>query len=83
MPRFSQADEAFLKRTMLQRAPDYLYSPEDIQLIMKETAIKKEDIQYWARQFRWKMSINKIPGNMNAEEYLKSSTYSVSDKVTQ
>jgi hypothetical protein len=82
MPRFSQADEAFLKRTMLPRAPTYYYMPEDLELCMKETEKKKEDIQHWARQFRWRASINSLPGGLSAEEYLKASPESLDDKVT-
>jgi hypothetical protein len=82
MPRFTQADEAFLKRTLLSRCPDYFFKPEDIVWIKKETAKEREDIQYWARQFRWKLSINKLPGGLNAEEFLRSSPESLADKVT-
>jgi hypothetical protein len=82
MPRFTQADEAVLRRAMLPRGPDYKYKPEDIEFIKTETGKGKEDIQYWARQFRWKMGINKLPGGLNAEEFLRSSPESSYDKVT-
>jgi hypothetical protein len=81
MPRFTQADEAFLKRTILPRAPDYFYRPEDIELIMKETRNEKEHIQHWARQLRWKASINKLTGGMSIQEFLKASPEALSEKV--
>ena len=83
MPKFNQADDAFLKRTMLPRAPAYHYTPEDIELCMKETENKKEDIQHWARQFRWRASINSLPGGLSAEEYLKATPETLDSKVTQ
>jgi len=67
---------------MLPRGPDYKYKPEDIEFIKTETGKGKEDIQYWARQFRCKMDINKLPGGLNAEEFLRSSPESSYDKVT-
>jgi predicted NUDIX family phosphoesterase len=81
MPRFTQADEAFLKRTMLPRAPDYLFKPEDVELIMKETGKDKEHIHHWARQLRWKAGMNKLPGSMSIEEFLKASAESLDEKV--
>jgi hypothetical protein len=81
MPRFTPADEALLKRTMLPRGPDYFYKPEDIEFIMKESHHEKEHIQHWARQLRWKASINKLPGSMNMEEFLKTSQESLEEKV--
>ena len=62
--------------------PDYKYKPEDINFIKKETGKEREDIQYWARQFRWQIGINKLPGGLNAEEFLRSSPESSYDKVT-
>lgn len=67
---------------MLPRGPDYKYKPEDINFIKKETGKEREDIQYWARQFRWQIGINKLPGGLNAEEFLRSSPESSYDKVT-
>lgn len=56
---------------MLPRGPDYFFKPEDIEFIKTETGKEKGDIQYWARQFRWKMGINKLPGGLNAEDFTK------------
>lgn len=81
MPRFPQADEAFLKRTMLPRAPDYFYKPEDIELITKETGMEESRAQHWAANLRWKAGINKLPGGMSMEEFLKTSPDLLSEKV--
>lgn len=82
MPRFTQADEAFLKRTMLPRAPACFFTPDDVELIVKETGKDKEHIQHWARQLRWKAGMNKLPGSMSIEEFLKASAESLHEKVT-
>ena len=81
MPRFSQSDDAFLKRAMLPRAPGCVFTPEDVELCVRETGHDKETVQYWARQLRWKMSTNKLPSGLNIEEYLKASSGSISEKV--
>jgi hypothetical protein len=82
MPRFSLADEAFLKRTMLPRAPACFYTPEDVEFIKKETGIEKEIIQHWAYNLRWKMGIDKLPDGMDIVEFLKASPESLDGKVT-
>ncbi len=82
MPRFSQADEAVLKQTMLPRAPAYFYTPEDVNLIMKETELEKGAILNWASNMRWKASINSLAGGMSVEEFLKASPESLDNKVT-
>ena len=81
MPRFSQADEAFLKRTMLPRAPACFYTPEDVELSVRETGKKKEDVQHWARQLRWKASIDKLPNRMGILDFLNASPESLDGKV--
>jgi hypothetical protein len=82
MPRFTQADEAFLKRTMLPRAPDYFFTPEDVELIEKETGKDTKVIQHWAANLRWKVSANMLPAGMSTEEFLKASPESLHEKVT-
>lgn len=81
MPRFTQADEALLKRTMLPRGPDYFYKPEDIEFIKKETMKDQPVIQHWARQLRWKVRNNMLPVGITAEEFLKASPESLDGKV--
>ena len=82
MPRFPHTDEAFLKRTMLPRAPACFFTKEDVELIVKETGIEESRIQHWATNLRWRMSINGLPGSMGVEEFLKTSSESLSEKVT-
>ena len=83
MPRFSQADEAFLKRTMLPRVPACFYTPEDLDLIMKETGMEKGTILHWAANLRWRAGINQLSGSMGlgVEEFLKTSPDVVTEKV--
>ncbi len=66
---------------MLHRGPDYHYKPEDTEFIKKETMKDQAVIQHWARQFRWRVGSNFLPAGMTAEEYLKASPESLSDKV--
>jgi len=66
---------------MLPRGPDYHYTPEDIEFIKKETMMDQAVIQHWARQFRWKLGSNLLPGGMTAEEFLKASPESLDEKV--
>ena len=81
MPRFSQSDDAFLKRAMLPRAPGCVFTPEDVDFIAKETELDKETILHWAANLRWRASTNALPGRMSVEEYLKASPESPEGKV--
>ena len=81
MPRFPQVDEAFLKKTMLPRAPACFYTPEDVEFIMKERKMEKEVIQHYAANLRWRASIKKLPHGMSIEEFLKASPESLDGKV--
>jgi hypothetical protein len=81
MPRFSNADDAFLKRTMLPRSPDCFFTSGDIELIIKETELKKEVAQNWARCLRWRINNNALPVGMGVEEFLKASAAAIAEKV--
>ena len=78
MPRFSLADEAFLKRTMLPRAPACFYTPEDVEVIKKETEKDKPTIKNWEKCLRFRMS-SLSPAEIEA--YLKASPESLDGKV--
>ena len=78
MPRFSQADDAFLKRTMLPRAPACFYTPEDVELCMKQTGNDKPAIKNWEKCLRFRMS-HRSPTEI--EVYLKASPESLDGKV--
>ena len=82
MPRFPHTDEAFLKRTMLPRAHICIFTKDDVNLITKETGMDESRIQHWAANLRWRMSINGLPGSMGVEEFLKTSSESLSENVT-
>ena len=66
---------------MLPRAPACFYTPEDMEVIKKETGMEKEIIQHWAANLRWKMGIDKLPGGMDIVEFLKASPESLEGKV--
>ena len=78
MPRFTQADEAVFKRTMLPRGPDYKYKPEDIDFIQKETMKDQAVIKNWEKCLRFRIS-SLSPEDI--EEYLKASPESLDGKV--
>ena len=78
MPRFTQADEAFLKRTMLPRAPACFFSAEDVELCMKQTGKEKAVIKNWEKCLRFRIS-HLSPAEI--EKYLKASVESLDGKV--
>ena len=52
MPRFLNSHVAFIKRTMLPRAPACLFCKEDVELIKQETGLDDTQIQQWGKHFR-------------------------------
>ena len=80
MPRFSHADDAFLKRTMLPRAPDCHYTQEDIELCMQQTGHDKPTIKNWEKCLRFKFRMSH-KSHAEIEEYLKASPESLDGKV--
>ena len=82
MPKFSQADDAFLKKTMLPRAPDCVFTPEDVALITKETGMDTTVLQNWAKCLRWRMKNSPFGrGVTSIEDYLKASEEWLAEKV--
>jgi hypothetical protein len=82
MPRFSRAVDAFLKKTMLPRAPECVFSQEDIDLIAKETKLKPTVILHWGANLRWKNTHNWLGRAVaSVEDYLKASEESLAAQV--
>ena len=52
MTRFENAHIAFIKRTMLPRVPDCLFTTDDIESIANETKLDDDQIQQWGKNFR-------------------------------
>ena len=52
MPRFPDESVACLKRTMLARQPSFMFTPSDVQDVMRETGLDKDQIQDWADHLR-------------------------------
>ena len=68
---------------MLPRAPEYFFTPEDVELITKETGMDKTVIQHWAFSLRWKMDKNLLgTGVASIQEYLQASAESLAEKVS-
>ena len=78
MPKFTQADQAFLKRTMLPRAPACFYTPEDVELCMKQTEKEMSVIKNWEKCLRFRLG-RLSPSEI--EEYLRASQESLDGKV--
>ena len=54
MPRFPEESVACLKRVMLARSPDYLFTPDDVETVIKETGLIKAQVLVWADHFRFR-----------------------------
>lgn len=59
MPRFPDSSVTCLKRTMLARQPHFMFTPSDIENVMKETGLDKAQVQAWTEQFRYHCKIKK------------------------
>ena len=59
MPRFPEESVACLKRVMLARSPDYLFTPEDVEVVIKETGLIKAQVLVWADHFRMRYETEK------------------------
>ena len=81
MPKFTQVDTAFLKKTMLPRAPDCYFTPGDVDLITKETGLDMLGVHNWAKCFRWRMKTSFGHDVASIQEYLKASEESLVEKV--
>lgn len=56
-PRFPDESIACLKRTMLARQPHFMFTPSDVQNVMKETGLDKAQVQDWADHLRRRCKI--------------------------
>jgi hypothetical protein len=52
VPRFTDFQAFPLKRVMLTRAPGFMFSPENVELLVKETGLVQAQVQKWAENFR-------------------------------
>jgi hypothetical protein len=52
MPRFADVYIVVIKQTMLPRAPDCLFTVEDVFFIVSQTGLDEAQIQQWAKHFR-------------------------------
>ena len=53
MPRFPDESVACLKRVMLSRASEeFKFTPNDMDVICKETGLNQAQVQVWAENFR-------------------------------
>jgi len=52
VPRFTDAQALPLKRVMLARQQDFMFTSADVELLIQETGLLKSQIQKWASNFR-------------------------------
>ena len=65
MPRFPDSSVTCLKRTMLARQPHFMFTPSDVQNVMKETGLDKDQIQMWAENLRYRFKIKKLDDTLD------------------
>ena len=86
MPKFAQVNAAFLKKTMLPRAPDCYFTPEDVALINHETGLEPAVILHWACNLLENEELNNEfklgAGVASVEAYLKASEESLAQMVS-
>ena len=51
-PRFTDEHLIPLRRVMLARQPNFVYTPADVEVLILETGLQKAQIQDWAKHFR-------------------------------
>ena len=57
---------------MLPRAPDCYFTPEDVDLINRETGLEPDVILHWASNLRWRKADNFLGSSVaSVEDYLK------------
>ena len=59
VPRFTDEMLAPLKRVMLARAPEFVFAPEDVEVLVKETGLVKAQVQKWAENCRKRYATEK------------------------
>ena len=55
MPRFNDECVTVLKKVMLPRLPECYFMAEDIAAVQAETALNKEQIEFWAKNLRFRL----------------------------
>jgi len=64
-PRFPDESVTYLKRTMLARQPHFMFTASDVQNVMKETGLDKDQIQVWADHLRHRFKIKKLDDTLD------------------
>ncbi len=52
MPRFPDESVTCLKRVMLSRSQNFMFTPEDVETIIQETGLNEAQVYVWADNFR-------------------------------
>jgi hypothetical protein len=65
MPRFPEESILCLKRTMLARQPNFMFTASDVQSVMKETGLDKAQVQAWTELFRFRCKFKKFDDTLD------------------
>lgn len=60
VPRFTDDKALIVKKVMLTRQPSFVFTHEDLEALVLETGLFKEQIQKWARNFRERLGTKSI-----------------------
>jgi len=71
MPRFQDEHVSTLKRVMLKRVPECLFTPEDVDLIAEETGLNSAQIMEWAKNFRFRFSLEERENNLKEQKKME------------
>ena len=63
-PRFPEESVTCLKRTMLDRQPNFMFTASDVESVMKETGLSKAQVQAWTEKFRYHCKIKTLDENL-------------------
>jgi len=67
MPRFQDEHVAALKRAMLKRVPECLFTPEDVEQITEETGLNHAQIQCWGENLRYRLKAEDREGFLRSD----------------
>ena len=54
-PRFSEENITVLKKTMLQRAPECVFTDEDLAVMQQATGLSEVQMKVWAENFYYRV----------------------------
>ena len=59
-PRFTDEMLVPLKQAMLARQPTFVFTPADVDALIRDTGLLKAQVQDWARNFRERLGTKSL-----------------------